>query len=395
MQTDGVALTERLLDPFSFFPGIASRILGLGGNAPGYDHSYAFHTEYVEAAPGRAHFTLRFHGLAAKRGTLQLWVHMLPIESGANARVVNSERIQINRLVQLGGQHSIPFESFHGVSFAVHGAIVDETDAEADALIVALDRPADPNDRPAAAIEARSSSYGRAQTRPEVHLISTRAATLGHPVSQCATEAQVRDGSVASTLATIGLPAGSAMERWRLAYLVRTLQAYGMLQPGASGLGFEPGATAFGNALRRCGPDITMATTAEDAEGAIRIDPAAIPPQLVNFDFVWSNGVGAQLGSSRAMSNFVEQSVGCLRPGGLGIHLLPFDPNADRFAWPGGTGPFTRNRVEQLALAMILRGHEMAQIKIDKSDALRTSADADKLSLSEFGVIVRRAPSAL
>ena len=67
---------ELLLDPFAYQPGKASAIQGLGGPTRHEDLGYAFHTDYVHAAEGPCLFTVRFSGLSARMGTLQLRVHM-------------------------------------------------------------------------------------------------------------------------------------------------------------------------------------------------------------------------------------------------------------------------------------------------------------------------------
>ena len=157
-ETQGPGALE--LDPFGYHPGMMSCIVGLGGDAPAYSPDYAFHTPYVEAAPGPAGFTVHFDGLAAKNGTLVLRVHMLSIEPGSRSRLVNSEWISLGRLIQEGGEISISFEGFHNVTFALVGLIAGNTDAGARGLRVTLDHPADHTAKPEIVAEAKSTQYG-------------------------------------------------------------------------------------------------------------------------------------------------------------------------------------------------------------------------------------------
>ena len=152
------------LDPFAFYPEAASAIAGLGRSGPSPTPKYAFHTPYVEAAAGPANFTVRLEGLRAKSGTLLLRVHMLPTEPGGRARMANSERVALNRLVHMGGEITIRFEGFHDMTFALVGLIQGETDAAADNLIITLDRPADPTAWKAAASAAASHEMSEKRT---------------------------------------------------------------------------------------------------------------------------------------------------------------------------------------------------------------------------------------
>ena len=423
------------LDPFAYLPGVASKIGGLGGNAPGHDGSYVFHTHYVPVSRGNATFTARFSGLTGKRGTLFISIHMLATEAGAQVRLVASERILMNRLVQRGGEASIRFEGYNDVHYAFLGAIVDATDAEAHGLTVTLDLAEADAEYDGPPIEARNTAYGTDAMRPRPHLLSLDAPTIAAPVSQACTPAQFAEPAFATWAKPLKLDAVRSRRNWAFAYVIQVLRLYGLLQPGARGVGFgvhdEP-VPAFlaangvstvatdrgpghelsageANALREAlrVPGIADAA-AFDAHVAFRsADPAAIPRDLVNFDFAWSIDAASRLGSIMAALNFLRGSIRCLRPGGLAVHVMDYDLRT------GGAAPIEtpeitllrRNDLEQVAVDLISLGHEVAQIKIE-SGKLRWRQHVDlpgdaapevlaataNVPGTAFGIVVRRAP---
>ena len=418
VRDENLAPQEQLLDPFGWHHGVASRIVGLGGNAPGHDPAYVFHTPYVEATPGPCHFTLRFQGLAARRGVLQLRVHMLPLEPGAHARLANSDRVQLNRLVQMGGQIAIGFEGFRGFSFAVMGLIADDTDAEAAGLEIVLDRPAGAIGTAAGAPEGRTTTYGRDSARPATHLISTEPPSLADPVSQLGTRAQLREAAFRGRQGP--LATGSEAGDWSNVYVLQVLKRYGVLAAGARGLGLVPLGSPLPAAVAAAGVDVTAACAPDGADLAVEhdrmtgelaraapqgadhargrievraVDPGAPPGDLADFDFLWSVGVCARAGDAATVIHTVEQLMSRLRPGGLAVHVLPFDLAADGDRPGGDETLLARAHVERLALNLISRNHEVAQIRIDRRDAL-LRADLPDDEVGMFGIVARR-PSAI
>ena len=406
------------LDPFGFFIGAASRIRGLGGTGPNPDPDYAFHTPYVEAAPGPARFTIRFDGLQAKSGTLLLRVHMLPTEPGGRARMVNSERIALNRLILKDSAISIGFEGFHDVTFAVAGVVQGETDAAATGLTITLDRPADPNARAAHSVEAKGTAYGNAPVRAAPFLLSTDPPTLASPVTQVATAAQLREPVAGGWMARLRPKGNSGPEHWRKVYTLEALRRYGMLQEGAVGLGFEPSPSGVPAALAAMSTKIVAAfpsrpghpldadTLKRDLTNRAPCDPALfdanvsvriaswrrIPEDLVNFDFLWSARANERLYSVAAATRFVEDTMLCLRPGGVAVHVMSYDLS------PGGRSVPTSDRilfqqgdVERIALLLVSRGHQVAQFKIDADDPICAPPAHGIARPTMVGIIARRA----
>jgi len=406
------------LHPFDYISGAASRIRGLGGTGPAPDADYAFHTPYVEAAPGPAHFTARFEGLQGTSGTLVLRVHMLPIEAGGRARMVNSERIALSRLILAGGEIKVRFEGFQDVGFALVGMIQGETDASATNLVVTLDRPADPTAKPSVAAEAKSTLYGNTPLQPAPTLLSTDRPTLGDPVTQVATVAQLREPAAAGWMARLRPQGKSGVEHWRKVYTLQTLRRYGMLEPGAVGLGFEPSPSGVPAALAtlgtrivagfptRPGHPLNPAQLKRDLSGRAPCDKTVfeqnvtvrvaswrrIPEDMVNFDFLWSARANERLYSVAAVVRFVEDAMACLRPGGLAVHTFSYDLS------PGGRATPSTERVllqqgdiERISLLLVSRGHEVAQFKIHAEDAILAPANHGVARRTMVGMVARKA----
>lgn len=406
------------LDPFGYHPGMVSRIVGLGGEAPAYSPDYAFHTPYVEAAPGPASFIVRFNGLSAKNGTLVLRVHMLSMEAGSRSRLVNSERIALNRLIQSGSEISISFEGFHNVTFALVGLIAGTTDAAAESLQVTLDRPADHTAKPEIVAEAKSTEYGNTPWRPAASLLSTNRPRLEDPVTQVATTAQLRESVAGGWLARLRPKGTSGVEHWRKVYTLQALRRYGLLEEGAVGLGFEPSPSGVPAALAAMGTSVVAAfptrpghqlrpealkrdlgtrapcdrKTFEENVVARIVPWRRIPEDLVNFDFLWSARANERLYSVAAAAQFVEDVMACLRPGGLAVHVMSYD------LAPGGRSTPSTERillrqgdVERIALVLASRGHEVAQFKIGADDPILAPANHGVERRTMVGIIARKA----
>lgn len=410
---------DLVLDPFGYHVGVTSRVAGLGGNAPGHDHTYVFHTPYVEAAEGPCRFSVHFRGMTGTSGSLVLRVHILALEEGAHSRVANTDRVSIVKLVKRGGHASISFEGFRGFAFALHASIPDNTDAEAQECVVVLDRPADPNQAPQAPV--RSTQFGRDAVKPTARLLSLDPPTLADPVSQLGTAPQLAEPAAIDWLSRLGPARGTARTRWKEVFVLQALRRYGMSERGARGLALDVGDSPLPALMAAEGTSVVATYLArEGAEAAERIteslrrpglcDPdlfdrnVAIRPvelqplsdDLVDFDFLWSVGACERLGSVAAGLRLIHDSIACLRPGGLAVHAFAYDPHSrDMRAKEAETPVFQRRHLERVALTLVSRGHEVAQIKVDARDVLLDRVDLPgqpaPVSLAAFGMIVRKA----
>ncbi|MDO6413685.1 hypothetical protein Q4F19_04750 [Sphingomonas sp. BIUV-7] len=373
---------ELALDPFAYVPGMASRINGLGGEgAP--DGDYAFHTPYVVVAEGIAHFKVHFGSLKATTGTLNLRVHMLSAGE-QHARLATAERIALNRLVAVNGFHQLRFEAFHGVIYALYGGIIGDTDAEASDLQVVLDRPADPNEMREVVAEARNTAFGgESLATPE--LVSLAPATLKTPVTQLATDLQLR-GLDARQWFGGAHDRTTALTRWKSSYVVQAVRAYGFLRPGARGAGLDCEEEAIFEKLTAEGCDVDAIIPPErEALGGsgvstrvAALDP--LSPEVVNYDFLWTDGLCSRLGSAAAGVRFIEAAMAALRPGGLAVHVIDYDPSGET------VGPFARGDIERICIILISRGHDVAEFRIDDRKLI-----VGPNGLSACGIVCRKA----
>lgn len=377
----------RILDPFGWHVGVASRIPGLGGENPAHDPTYVFHTPYVKVARGPVAFDVEFQNLSARKGTLVLRIHVLPDEPGAVARMVDSERIQLNRLAHHGGRIGLPFQGLGGVTYALMGLIPDNTDVRADGLIVRVDRPEDGSeDQRTGYGDGRNTVFGSDAIAPTAHMLSTDEPSLAMPVSQPFTQQQQAEDIYSRWLEQLGEDFEPGCGQWERIFVLQALEQYGLLQPGARGLGLTGHQDMLSRKLAASG---TLVTTVcpqnlEEGNGGL----ANLPIDLVDFDFLWSHRIFNERQSTGEAINLIDNLMGRLRPGGLAIHILTagtgMSPVGDRHS---GALVFERDDVERLALIMISRGHEVARIRL--------GAIPTKEGVTSFAFIMRRARTTL
>lgn len=397
------------VDPFSFFPELASRIPGLGGPKVGHDPRYLFHTPYVTPRRGRASFTVTFDNVRAKRGTLAVSVNMFPLDARSEARVVTTERITLNRLIAEGSSITLAFESFRGMSFAILGQIPDDTDITADGLRIFLNNPpvADEAERDH---DSRATAYCSTTVRPAPFITDLTAPLFADPVSQAFTPEQLREKAFARWMDILTVTEqSSGPYLWQEAYILQTLKRYGLLEPGARALGLAVRQSLLPAVLANRGldvtatdplsPDIDEATAAQAylAEMASLVggipkggiaycaaDPQELPGHLVNFDLMWSVGLLSRLGGIAAVIDAVENGLRCLRPGGIAV-------NSFEICYEGSSGELTPAQIERLALVLISKGHQIARLKFARP--IGAKSRVDQSASVPFGLLVRKATS--
>jgi hypothetical protein len=411
---EGLSLEGLSLEPFGFRRDAASCIAGVSDETLVRDPAYAFHTPYVRVRRGPANVTVRITNLRARRGTLVVRIHMLSDEPGSIARLVTSERIQFNRLAQHGGVVHLPFEGFRGVTFAVMGLVPDDTDAAADKIEVLLDRPAEGTEEEGPFVEARNTAFHSDSIRATSAILAMDRPLLAAPASQPYTIEQTREAAFGNWLTRLQAPATQSIMDWERVYVLQVLEQYGMLQAGARGLALDEidaklvgVAASFDTSLvisHR--PDVDPAPMREAlfasdfASASLLSDRLAwasvclpdLPPDLINFDFAWSRHVCRSLGSVVEASHFVQGSLECLRPGGILIHLLPFNATSNENVPSSARSIFERSDLERLALLLISRGHEVARLRVRPVRSQRVLKEEAPIS---FGIVIRKGRSPL
>lgn len=383
-------VSGQLLDPFEFHGHPQSCIAGLGGSAPLPDPTYAFHTLYVPVARGHAHFNVKFTNLDARRGSLILRVHMLPDGANAVAEMVTSHRIQLNWLANHGGATYVRFEAFRGARYSLMGVVPDQLDASADDLSIVLDRPATEEDLASAggAGEAQSTAFGSETIKPVAVplLLSLDRPSFIHPVSQPCTSRQMREAALSSRVKTLGDVPADRVGTWQIAYALQALERYGMLQPFARGLVLGDARPSLIDALSAAGTLCLHVALQRDGSGGTSstIDPLALPGELFAFDFLLSIRGTDALDDAKVAVAFIEHGMECLRPGGLAVYVVAYHPEPAALSIVA----FDRNGLEQIALSLISRGHQVARVKppvpsLDLEMGIDTAVP--------FGLIIRRA----
>ena len=184
-------------------------------------------------------------------------------------------------------------------------------------------------------------------------------------------------------------------KQWEYVYLLQALDDAGMLRPGARGLGFGVGHEPVPSVLAKRGCEVLITDLEQRAAersgwrasrqhaGSVdelhrpeicdrevfreRVrfrnqDMNAIDDDLraAGFDFVWSLCALEHLGSLRDGLRFVEQSLACVKPGGIAVHTTEFNvsSNADTISH-GATVLYRQRDIEGLAQELARQGHTL------------------------------------
>jgi len=388
MESSGSALS---LDPFGFMPGYASMIRPLGGTTVSPDPRYAFHTPYVKFRAGRVRFTTRIAGLTAMGGELHLRIHGFIPESGRDAVLVTSSRIELSHQPDRI-EHEMIVRCVGGVSYAIYAFILDAGQVSADSIEVFAEEEDDGAYGYSEELDG-PTSFGTEQLGRPSELVGHARPVFAEPVSQCMTEAQLDESAFAQWRTR--LPASLRTEQsWAAAQTLQIFERYGLLRHGARGLGLGDNEQLLPPLLAHHGCETQCYAIGGGRVEKVPVDAATAvswpledepPVELRGFDFLWSfHGLDAAQGYGQA-ARFVECSLRVLRQGGYGVFLLAMidRPGADS----AGPGILTRREVERLALTMISRSHDVAQLNFaaDERDGPRATG-----AVTPFLLVVRR-----
>ncbi len=407
----------RAINPFDYFPARRSGIGGLGGTESFSDPSYAFHTHYQPCTPGPLTFKVTLHNLVATYGTLVLRVNVIPIDLRFDPKLAKTAPVPLASLAEVGGEVSIEIKAKEGMLYAILGHVYEETDATASDITITVQQAAN-HDLAAGDLE------GNAETRfhpPEaggaVHLLSGNPAGLEKPVSQTCTPAQLKDPIFKHWAKLIDGTAERPERLWPKVYILQALKAYGMLEGGARGLGFDAtGDIDLPAAMASAGCSIVVIETADGGgqppqsiceqeifEQHVEFrttEDGIIPSGLGQFDFLWSIGHCDGLSSVEEAASFLERSLDSLNLGGIAVHTftLRVSSGVVQTSWSSGL-IVARSVLERIAINLISHGHEVAQIRYDlaslapprwRRERTRATAIRDGVEIVPFGLIVRK-----
>ncbi len=292
---------------------------------------------------------------------------------------------------------------------------------------------------PASLAAARLGVFGRKPPRPLRPYVLREPATMADPVSQMCTASQFEEPTYLRWCERLGVGVHWHRKQWEFIYILQVLETQHALRPGSRGLGFGVGVEPLPSLMAVLGCDVTATDLASHDRRAqiwsetgqhgsvldqlrwpsicpeevfrahVRFEPAdmtRIPDHLRDFDYTWSSCAYEHLGSIDAGLDFFEESLGCLRPGGIAVHTTELNLTSNgRTVDAGETVLFRRRDFERLAQRLIKAGHQVLPIKYDMGDrpldvhidvAPYSSDNHLKLALAEyvttsFGMAVRKA----
>lgn len=190
---------------------------------------------------------------------------------------------------------------------------------------------------------------------------------------------------------------------WEMAYILQSLFAHGKLAPGAKAIGFGCGEEPLPSLFAARGMDVTvtdlhpekvaelgwietgeythslMATfipdlldedTFRDRVSLQYVDMNDIPPSLDEaYDVCWSVCALEHLGSIEKGLNFIENSLRCLKPGGVAVHTTEFNySNQERTLDNWLTVLFRQPDFQRIADRLTEQGHTVAPLSFDVGD---------------------------
>ena len=286
-----------------------------------------------------------------------------------------------------------------------------DLEAQIRALVTLVDADAKPNfsplnvmlrDLPALTLNLKSFGYelarALAEQRPQYADLS--AAKVGL-CCKPSTQDDIESAWVAYWMSRLKAPVVYHRKIWELCYVLQALYDHDLLRPGARGVGFGCGHEPLPSLMASEGVEVLVtdlppdderakawADTAQhasltrsfrsdlvsredfDRHVALRhIDMNAIPPDLQGYDFCWSICALEHLGSIAQGLNFIENSLQCLRPGGLAVHTTEFNFTDDGEIidhWP--TVLFRRKHFIELAERLRGQGHRVAELDFALGD---------------------------
>ncbi|WP_419895949.1 hypothetical protein [Roseomonas sp. USHLN139] len=229
--------------------------------------------------------------------------------------------------------------------------------------------------------------------------------SIARPVSQLCTAAQFEEPAYARLATRLGMQQVGRRHRknWEFCYILAAIEEAGLLQPGLRAIGFGTGREPLPAALAAAGLQV-LATDAplelQVAQGWAQggqhsadvmtlhrpkllpkaqfiqrvshrgVDMNAIPGDLAGFDIAWSACALEHLGSLRHGLDFIEASLGCLRPGGLAVHTTEFNLSSETatFEHPG-CSIYRKPDIEGFLARMHAAGHEVFPLNLHPGES--------------------------
>ena len=220
--------------------------------------------------------------------------------------------------------------------------------------------------------------------------------------SKPSTQQDIESEWVAYWMGRLKAPVVYHRKIWELCYVLQALYNHDLIRSGIKGVGFGCGEEPLPSLLACEGVDVIVTdlqpdderarswqNTGQHAESLARsfrpdlvakdvfdchvslryVDMTAIPRDLSGFDFCWSICALEHLGSIARGLDFIENSLDCLRPGGVAVHTTEFnfaDDSQTIDNWP--TVLFQRKHLIGIAERLRAKGHNVAELDFDVGD---------------------------
>lgn len=220
--------------------------------------------------------------------------------------------------------------------------------------------------------------------------------------SKLSTQSDMESAWARHWCAELKIPLVYHRKLWEFAYVLQAIHESGSMRVGARGLGFGCGVEAISSYLASKGVSILAtdlpakhaaakgwAATGQHITGLDKafhlhlvdralfdhlvrfreVDMNKVPEDLRDYDFCWSICALEHLGSIERGLQFIERSMGTLRPGGIAVHTTEFNlrqdgPTIDN-KW---TVLFQRPHIEALAERLQAQGHKVAPLDFHPGD---------------------------
>jgi len=391
-------VTRREVEPFSFFSQHASAIPGLGGDERSPDPNYCFHTPYHEYRTGAVIFTVNLAEARASYGELALRVHAFRPDSGENATLVAGNRIPLDDLNLPTLEISVRFSAVPGVLYALFGYFSEPGNLRAAGLTIFAEERGSDNPADFVSSEMARSLFEGKPIDNASRMIADRPPLFVLPLSQPMTAGQLASAEYRNSWPEIGEGVDPAI-RWRQAYALQAVEAYGMLQEGASGLLVASEDMPIGGVLRSHGASVTEwrivpgESTMDEVTGIDLSVPSGSSMNIERltgqFDFLIALTNANWFRSKDQVFKFVTSMLRHVLRGGVAVFLFDHVNVQDsRRVQPGGAPDFPvyRTDIQQLAIRIIAHGSSVAQLKF----ADTTDSDEATGVSRPYGFVVRR-----
>ncbi len=260
-----------------------------------------------------------------------------------------------------------------------------------------------------------------------------------HVVSQAVTAEQMQEPRYALWCSRLNDRPNLHRKQWEYCYILQALEQHSLLHPGSRGLGFGVGKDPIVAYMVKIG--CSLVATDLDPESAQRagwvetnqyskklldlnergicsdrdlerqvslrnVNMNEIPDDLArgDFDFTWSACAFEHLGSIENGLRFVENSVKCLKPGGIAIHTTELNVSSNNETLANGdTVLFRKKDFEELANRLRAQGHSielnfnLGNQALDRhydvppySEFTHLKLELDRFVTTSYGIIVRK-----